>query len=31
MTATQSTHAVPIARQPDEGEALWFLGILATI
>jgi hypothetical protein len=31
MTATQSTHAAPIARQSDEGEALWFLGILTTI
>jgi hypothetical protein len=31
MTATASTDVAPITRQPDEGEALWFLGILATI
>ena len=31
MTVTASTHVAPITYQPDEGEALWFLGILATI
>jgi quercetin dioxygenase-like cupin family protein len=31
MTATASTAVSPIALQQDEGEALWFLGVLATI
>jgi hypothetical protein len=30
-TAPQSTTAAPIALQPGEGEALWFLGSLVTI
>jgi quercetin dioxygenase-like cupin family protein len=31
MTTTPTTPTAPIALQPDEGEALWFLGVLATI
>ena len=31
MSATEATAAGPIALQQDEGEALWFLGCLATI
>jgi quercetin dioxygenase-like cupin family protein len=29
--ATTGTGVDPIALQPDEGEALWFLGVLATV
>src|SRR5438445_13290850 len=31
MSATASTAVNPIALRQDEGEALWFLGVLATI
>ena len=31
MSITGSTAASPIALRQDEGEALWFLGVLATI
>jgi quercetin dioxygenase-like cupin family protein len=31
MTATAGTDVAPITLQPGDGEALWFLGILATI
>src|SRR5437764_4393519 len=31
MSATASTAISPIALRQDEGEALWFLGVLATI
>src|SRR5438874_2206435 len=31
MSATASTAVNPIALRQDEGEALWFLGLLATI
>lgn len=31
MTTTPTTPTEPIALQPDEGEALWFLGVLVTI
>src|SRR5437660_10380873 len=31
MSATASTAVSPIALGPDEGESLWFLGVLATI
>src|SRR5439155_23982515 len=31
MSATASTALDPVALQKDEGEALWFLGVLATI
>jgi quercetin dioxygenase-like cupin family protein len=31
MTATATTPASPIALRQDEGEALWFLGVLVTI
>src|ERR1700704_4510408 len=31
MSTAVDTTVSPIALQPDEGEALWFLGILATI
>jgi quercetin dioxygenase-like cupin family protein len=31
MSATAKTSVSPIALKQDEGEALWFLGILATI
>jgi hypothetical protein len=31
MTTTPTTPTAPIALQPDQGEALWFLGVLATI
>ena len=31
MSATAGTDVKPIALQQDEGEALWFLGVLATV
>jgi quercetin dioxygenase-like cupin family protein len=31
VPATSSQTAAPIALQPDEGEALWFLGFLVTV
>jgi quercetin dioxygenase-like cupin family protein len=31
MTVTAGTASSPIALRPDEGEAIWFLGVLATI
>jgi len=31
MSTAASPPVAPIALQPDEGEALWFLGVLATI
>src|SRR5881227_4287146 len=31
MSATASTALSPVALHKDEGEALWFLGVLATI
>src|SRR5438270_3569320 len=31
MSATASTALSPVALRKDEGEALWFLGVLATI
>ena len=31
VSTTESTTVEPIALGPDEGEALWFLGVLATI
>jgi mannose-6-phosphate isomerase-like protein (cupin superfamily) len=31
MTTSTSTSVAPIALERDEGEALWFLGVLATI
>ena len=31
MSATAPTAVNPIALRQDEGEALWFLGVLATI